>query len=133
MVGLTAVTVIAFESGLLMEGALSGDRHTDTHLLTQMWMVVAALVGIPMALKMFSIKLVRDRLTADESRSARALLAWGTLRLLLLGLPMVADALCYYLFGADVRFFYLALIEALALFFVFPSRARCENETGNEK
>lgn len=121
--------VIAYEGQLLFEGALTGDAHTGTHLLTQMWMVVAALVGIPVALKLFSLRYVRDRLTADESRSPKALLAWGTLRLALLALPMVADALCYYLFGDDVRFFYLALIEALALFFVYPSRRRCESET----
>lgn len=125
-VALTLLICALFETGVLLEGPLCGD--SATHLLSQMWMTVIVLFSIPIALKMFTLRYVRERLTADESRSAQRLLRWGTVRLLLLAVPMVAGMLCYYLFGADVRFFYLALIEALALFFVYPSKARCERE-----
>lgn len=129
--GLIALMAVLYESGILLEGALTGDEWAGTHLLTQMWMVVIALFGIPIALKLFSLKYVRDQLQADESRAAAALLRWGTLRLAFIALPMVANMLCYYLFGADVRFFYLAVIDALAVCFIYPTLARCEQETGN--
>lgn len=125
-VALTLLICALFETGVLLEGPLCG--NSAAHLLSQMWMTVIVLFSIPIALKMFTLRYVRERLTADESRSAQRLLRWGTVRLLLLAVPMMAGMLCYYLFGADVRFFYLALIEALALFFIYPSKARCERE-----
>lgn len=131
--GLVALLAVLYESGLLLEGALTGDVWAGTHLLTQMWMVVIALFGIPIAMKLFSLKYVRDRLTADESRADVALLRWGTLRLMLVALPMVANMWCYYLFGADVRFFYLAVIDAIAVCFIYPSPARCEYDTTSSK
>lgn len=126
-----ALIALLYESGILTEGALVTDTMAGTQMLAQMWMIVFALVGIPLALKLFHLKYVSDRLTADESRADRELLRWGSLRLALIGLPMVADALCYYLFGADVRFFYLALIEALALCFA-NSRPQRQNNQTNE-
>lgn len=127
--GVCAIIAIVYETGLLTEGALVTDTMTGTQMLAQMWMTVFALVGIPLALKLFHLKYVNDRLTGDESRADIALRRWGTLRLALIGLPMVADILCYYLFGADVRFFYLAVIEALALCFANSRPQKKDNQT----
>lgn len=131
-VALAVLMAVLFESNLLLEGAFTGDDWAAAHLLTQMWMTVVTIFCIPIALKLFTLKYVHDRLTADESRAATALLRWGSLRMGLLCLPLVANVLCYYLFGADVRFCYLAVIDALALFFVYPSMERCRKETTND-
>lgn len=131
--GIIAVMAALFESGLVMEGAFAGDEYAAANLLTSMWVVAITLVCIPVALKLFSLKYVKDQLTADESRAPRAYLCWGTLRLMLLGVPMVASMLCYYLFGAEPSFFYLAVIIALAICFVWPSEARANQEVKNEE
>ena len=58
------------------------------------------------------------------------LLHWGVLRMAMLCLPMMADMTFYYIFGADVRFFYLSVITFLCLFFIYPSLERCLQECG---
>ena len=67
-------------------------------------------------------------LQSDESHVSRKLLVWGSVRLMLLCLPMIANIFFYYAFGDAVSFFYLAVILALSLFFVYPSKKRCEHE-----
>ena len=49
---------------------------------------------------------------------------------LMLGVPMVVNTVCYYLYGFNVRFGYLAIILFLASCFIYPSRGKCEKEFG---
>ena len=46
----------------------------------------------------------------------------------MLCLPMVLNVFFYYAFGDVAGFYYLAIILALSLFFVFPTKKRCEHE-----
>ena len=47
-------------------------------------------------------------------------------------IPMVASILAYYLF-VNPTFYYLALILAICLFFVYPSADRCAREMETDK
>jgi len=47
---------------------------------------------------------------------------------MMLCVPMILNTFFYYAFGDSVSFFYLAVILALSLFFVFPNKKRCEHE-----
>ena len=81
-----------------------------------------------MALRLFRFSAVARQLTTTY-----ALLRWGTLRLLMLCVPMVANTLLYYLY-MNVAFGYMGIILLLCLAFVLPTKARCDAEvkTGND-
>ena len=90
-----------------------------------MFMELVTICAIPVALKMFSIKFIRRRLSAEGST---ALLKWGMLRILLIGLPMLVNTISYYLF-MSVAFAYMAVIGLLCFSFIYPSKDRCMDET----
>ena len=53
--------------------------------------------------------------------------AFSLVRIDMLLVPMLVNAVLYYLF-MNVAFGYMAIILFLACFFVFPSQERCEKE-----
>ena len=93
--------------------------------LAAMVMELLTIAFIPFALKMFKLRYVASRLVSPE-----ALLRFGLARLALVVVPMLINTLLYYLY-LNVAFGYLAIILALCLFFVFPTKDRCEAEMGN--
>jgi hypothetical protein len=60
------------------------------------------------------------------------MMKWGTIRLLILQVPMLADTLLYYMY-MNTTFGYLAIMLLLCLPFVFPSLNRCLAETSEEE
>lgn len=126
--GITALMVVLFESEAILPGFLSDAENVQ--LLVGMIMVVVVLAFIPLSLYLFKIKYVNARLTGDESSAPQHLLFWGSVRMMMLCLPMVINMFLYYAFGENVRFFYLSVICALCLFMVYPTLTRCLAETG---
>lgn len=119
----TAMAVILFETGLLPTGFMPAGGDAE-FVLTSL-MELLAIVCIPLALRLFRIR----RVAADfEADGPQALAVWGEVRLLLLGLPMLADTLLYYFF-IKPTFAYLAVISLLSMLFVYPGRDRCMYET----
>lgn len=125
---LTLLIVLLNETGILLPGALFDD--TSTQLMAGIIMVLVVLDFIPTSLYMFKIPYVHQQLTGDESMTSKRLLFWGTIRMMMLCVPMVVSMFLYYLFGKNVRFFYLSLICALCLIMVYPTLGRCLSETG---
>lgn len=125
---LTVLTIVLFESEIILPGAFSEEKHVQ--LFVGMIMVVLVLAVIPFALYLFKIKHIHQRLTDDESSAPAYLLKWGTVRMMMLCIPMIANMLFYYIFGENVRFFYLSVICALCLFMIYPTLSRCLSETG---
>lgn len=131
-IALAVLTVIAFESGLLAEGSQAG---TDTvtaeegvsEFVIAIVMELLTLCVIPLSLRMFKVRHVADRLR----HSPEGLLRYGSVRILLLGVPLVANTLLYYIY-MSVAFGYMALILLLAMTFVYPSATRCMAETDIE-
>ena len=119
---LAVLIVLVYETGLLDSGVLSGKVVVE--YATAVTLELLALVVIPFSLWLFKWKRVADNF---QTHKADALLAWGLLRLLMLCIPMLACVMAYYLF-LNPTFYYLALILAICLFFVYPSDSRCARE-----
>jgi len=99
-------------------------KFENANFYTAVCLELITIVVIPFALKLFNFKKIKNLLVTQQDR---ALIKWGTFRILLLIVPMIANTLCYYLFD-NVAYGYLAIILLLCLCFVYPSMSRCEDE-----
>ena len=82
------------------------------------------LCNIPLALRLFKWSAISTQL---YEKKEKALLKWGTIRMALLCVPMVANTL-FYTFTGKAAYFYMAVILFICLAFVYPSMARCVAE-----
>lgn len=121
---LSLLMVLLFETQLIEEGLLLTEDGT-LQFAIQSLMTIVLFATIPSALYLFRWKKVTQDL--NNSRE-KALMKWGTFRMMLLCLPMTLNVLFYYLFGSSVGFFYMAVIYVLSLVFILPTKGRCENE-----
>ena len=124
---IVALCVVLCETDIIVPGCGYDNVLFQFHLLTLMELVTVAL--IPLALYLFRIK------TVDRDLKAQPLIAlrkWGLLRLGMLSVPMVLNTLLYYI-SLNVAYGYLAIILLICHVFVYPSRARCEQETSSER
>ena len=117
----SAVMVVLFETEILPTGLLKTEEKSDEFVLLCL-MELLTICVIPLALRLFRFSRVARRLTTPA-----ALLRWAGLRLYMLCVPMVANLLFYYLYF-NVAFGYMGIILLLCLFFVVPTRTRCEGE-----
>lgn len=124
---ITLAIVAVYETELLLPGMWAS---VGNHIIvtTQFLMQLTTLGAIPLALFLFKIKSVKSRLSSDESCVLRKLLFWGSLRILLLCIPLILNTFFYYAFGDSTSFFYLAVILALSLVFIYPGKRRCVHE-----
>lgn len=121
---LSLLIVLLFETQLIEEGLLLTEDGT-LQFAIQSLMTIALFVTIPSALYLFRW----EKVAQDLKRSReKALIKWGTFRMMMLCLPMTLNVLFYYLFGSSVGFFYMAVIYVLSLVFILPTKGRCENE-----
>ena len=127
---LAAVVAILFECGMIVPGALSPNTQCVFVLTTVMQLLTIG--SIPLALYLFRIPYIHRQLTANASNASSALLRWGSVRMLLLCVPMIVNVILYYLTSMTVSFAYLAVILAVSLAFIYPSEQRCAFETTEE-
>lgn len=126
---LVAVTIaVLYETDTLMPGDLSGNANTA--FITVSVMEILTICMVPLALRLFKLKKINAELTSTQGR---ALAKWGSVRMAMLCLPMIANTLLYYMSGLNVAFGYMAIICLVCLVFVYPGTARCILETGGEK
>lgn len=121
---LSLLMVLLFETQLIEEGLLLTEDGT-LQFAIQSLMTIVLFATIPSALYLFRWEKVAQDL--NNSRE-KALMKWGTFRMMMLCLPMTLNVLFYYLFGSSVGFFYMAVIYVLSLVFILPTKGRCENE-----
>lgn len=114
--------VVIYESDVVGVGVMATLDSLEFVLTTAMELVT--LVAIPLALRMFKFSRVRKSLATGKEKALRY---WGTLRILLLGVPLVLNTLLYYLFMATT-FGYMAIILLLCMPFVFPALGKCYYE-----
>ena len=120
---LVVIMAILFEFDMLPCGILEENRKTEFGVAILLEMITICV--IPLALWMFKMGRIHQALVKGKEK---ALARWGTIRLLLLCIPFVANALCYWLFMAPT-FAYMAIMLFISLFFIFPSMERCVVET----
>lgn len=121
--------VALYEFEMIIMGTFATDEENEFTWLTIMELVT--LIAIPLALKLFKIGMVNKRLKQTKEK---ALLLWGTLRILLLSFPLILNTLLYYLFMATT-FGYMAIILLLCMPFVYPALGKCycEVSTASEE
>ena len=123
MVAIGVVLVVLFEGELLEVGALAGtDSQSEFAVLGIM--EVLTILFIPLSLRLFKFKKIERQL---QTFHASALLKWGVVRLLMLGVPMLANTLLYYIY-MNTSFGYMAIIILLCLPFIFPTTEKCSAE-----
>lgn len=119
--------VVVFETGIAEAGLLSGDGQAEFTVTTVMELLT--LIAIPTALRLFKCASVAHSLASE---GAAALSRWGTVRIAMLGVPLVLNTLLYYMYMAT-PFGYMAIILLICMVFVYPSAGRCEAETRGEE
>ena len=119
--------VVLYETEIILPGSMKIGTQGWFVILTIMELVTIAL--IPSALYLFKMKKVKESLVATPVPSLKK---YGVIRLLMLGFPLVANTDLYYM-SMNPAFGYMAIILLLALPFVYPSKARCEEEVRSEE
>lgn len=120
---LVVVMAVLFEFDVLPSGILESDAKTE--YIVAIILEISTLCVIPLALRLFKFGKIHQVLVKGKEK---ALARWGTLRLLLLCVPLLANALCFWLFMSPT-FAYMAIMLFICLFFIFPSMERCVVET----
>ena len=126
LLGISLLLVALFENELLPTGMLSS--HLSAEFLCRCTMEVVALVCIWLSLRLFTFRRIRQDLV---TRKEVALQKWGTVRLLMLLLPMLLNTILYYVF-MQTTYGYLAIIALLCLPFVYPTMGRCMGDVEDE-
>ena len=119
--------VIICECDIMLPEPLFDDRGEYTVL---MLMELLTLAVIPGALFLFKHRNIRRQLVEKKET---ALARYGVIRLLMIGLTLVANTYFYYLSGFNVAFGYLAIILVLVMPFIYPSNERCVQETSSKE
>lgn len=124
---LVLILVVLNETDIIECGSLACEETLNYTVLMVMELLTICL--IPVSLKLFSIKSVKARLT-DGSYTKRLFLS--SLRIAMLGLPMLLNTVFYYAF-MSVAFGYMSIICLICLAFVYPGKDRCANDFGEEQ
>ena len=114
-VGVAVVIAALYELDILPSGMFTG-RPQDEFLST-ISMELITIVFIPVALRLFKTKDVEKRL---EEGNIKAFRKWGSLRILMITVPLVLNTLLYYIF-MNTAFGYMALILLICLPFIYPA------------
>ena len=108
---------------------LTSENDKQTGYVVQMIMILLTLCLVPLALRLFKFKQIHSSLLSSPDT---ALLKWGSIRILILGLLLVANTFLYYIYGFEPSFGYLAVMVMLTMPFVLPTMKRCKAETEEE-
>ncbi len=114
--------IILYENDLLLSGSWHDNKIDEYYVAIVMELVTICL--IPLSLRLFKFRSVKQDLQTSEGLMLRK---WGSVRLLMLTLPMMVNCWLYYQF-MNVAFGYMGIIGLLSLCFVYPSKARCSQE-----
>ncbi|MBR6418367.1 MAG: hypothetical protein IKS36_06085 [Bacteroidales bacterium] len=118
--------VLLYETEILLPGVLALSNRLCFVVATIMELLTIAI--IPFALRLFKFRKVNGKLTESETTRWDNLLKYGSVRILLLAIPMIINVVCYYLFTLTA-FAYMAIILFLCMFFVYPTVDKCIAET----
>ena len=126
-IGISLLLVLLYETDIFLSGSSTDNKSAEFLTVTFMEMLTICL--IPLSLRLFKFKHIHRQLTTGK---ASKLLVWGTLRMVMLCLPMMVNTLLYYLF-MNVAFGYMALIGLISLTFIYRNMQRCISETSQKQ
>jgi membrane protein YdbS with pleckstrin-like domain len=126
VVALALLIIVCGENDWLNNvGVMHDDKSSDFIMTSIMEIITICL--IPISLRLFKFKKVREEIISDETVHHGSFIAWAIIRLDMLQIPMVVNAVLYYLY-MNVAFGYMGIILFLASFFIFPTEERCHFE-----
>lgn len=130
--GFLLATAVLYIGGEFLHWDLAvwDDAEKGTTFITSTLMILLTLTLLPLALRLFKFKRIHANLTEQK---APALLRWGSLRIIIMGVLLIVNTILYYLFAFESTFGYLAVITLLCMPFVVPTMRRCEAEVTEEK
>ena len=120
------VMVVLYELDVMESGVLADSKQTE--FVAMSVMELTSLAAVFLGLRLFKFEKIHQELV---NRKETAMLKWGTIRLLILEVPMVVNTYLYYMY-MNATFGYMAIILLLCLPFVFPTLQRCLAETTEE-
>lgn len=123
---LALLLVVLYETDMILPGSIRMDANLNFLVLSLMEILTLAV--IPAALYLFKTKKVHEQLVLNPVSSMRR---YGILRLLMLGMPLVANTDLYYM-SMNTAYGYMAIVLLIVMPFVYPSKSRCEEETGKD-
>ncbi len=123
---LALLLVVLYETDMILPGSIRMDANLNFLVLSLMEILTLAV--IPAALYLFKTKKVHEQLVLNPVSSMRR---YGILRLLMLGVPLVANTDLYYM-SMNTAYGYMAIVLLIVMPFVYPSKSRCEEETGKD-
>ena len=121
-IAISVMFVVLYESNILLPGGLDMDDQGQYIMLAIVELITLA--AIPLCLYLFRSKGIRRQLS---QRPTLSLMRFGILRLIILGAGLVFNTLLYYM-SMTPSYGYLAIIIAIAMTFIYPSKKRCEKE-----
>ena len=125
-IAVALIIVLLYETEILLPGVLALSNRLCFVVATIMELLTIAI--IPFALRLFKFRKVNGKLTESETTRWDNLLKYGSVRILLLAIPMIINVVCYYLFTLTA-FAYMAIILFICMFFVYPTVDKCIAET----
>lgn len=95
-------------------------------------LVLFMLISIPLALKNLHKTALKAKEMADEAEKLQIYKRATLLVLALIAIGLLASIICFYLFGKENSYIYMAGIEILALLFCKPSEKRMNADLMSE-
>lgn len=124
--GIALLWVVLNENDVFgIVGKLHRDASSD--FIFTSTMEIVTICSIPLVLRLFKFGGIRGAIRKDNSQFHSTYLTFSLVRINVLLVEMLVNAVLYYLF-MNVAFGYMAIILFLASFFVFPTQERCEQE-----
>ena len=105
----------------------SAHENTNSDFLSASIMEVITICFIPVSLRLFRFGAIRQAIKDDNPPLLHTFFAYSLVRLEMLLMPMLVNAVLYYVF-MNVAFGYMAIILFLSTLFIFPTQERCEQE-----
>lgn len=124
-IGIGLFIIILGETGIIPNGVIADCKMTEYYIAIVMELLTICI--IPVSLRLFRFRLVKKALALWAGMQR-----WATFRITMLGLPMIINALLYYLFY-NVAFGYMGIILFLSMFFITPTKQRCLEEMNAAK
>lgn len=128
MIAASLAVVILFENTVFLPGSMAGKGNIE--YICTMVMELVTVCMLPLSLRLFRFGRVKRALQAGREHALRL---WGTVRLQMVCVPLLANTLLYYTTGMNVAFGYMAIILLISLAFVYPSEARCVADISSDE
>lgn len=119
---LAFLIIALYETNVILEGGMAGDVNAE--FIITMAMELLTIAAIPVALKLFKIKHIEEYIKA---KGVSGHYKMAMTRMHMLTLPMLLNIILYYAY-MKVAFAYLAIILAISLIFIIPTKQRCDSE-----